>query len=234
LPRALLPPYERESSKIPWPPWPSMTKYPTSSEGWTTTETRSHSPPVIDLKGMLLTTRPECRTSSYQRGTANINRHIGSNSWPKGKWQGSPGSTFQGKPHLSQKCMLPQPQDKKTSWGPYMPCLDGFGRCSQDPPPITARCSSMLRLLTIGEWSERSSDSDSSSIICRTSTSKSPITRLSSEEYRRPRPWPRDGWSSPTSITMRWTYASSVLNLEEEHDPTSVAPNNGEGWIPSR
>jgi hypothetical protein len=86
----------------------------------------------------------------------------------------------------------------------------------------------------IGEWSEKSSDSDSSSIICRTSASESPITRLSSEEYHKPNPHQKGDWSSPISIISRRTYASSVLNLEEQHDPTNAALDNGRGWTPSR
>jgi hypothetical protein len=48
---------------------------------------------------------------------------------------------------------------------------------------------SMLKSRTTGGWSKKSSDSDSSSIIYWTSTSESPIIRLSSEESRRLRPW---------------------------------------------
>jgi hypothetical protein len=72
------------------------------------------------------------------------------------------------------------------------------------------RYLSTLKSPTIREWSERSSNSDNLSIICRTSTSELPIMRLSSEECHRPRPPPRDGWSSPTLTTMCRTYASSV------------------------
>jgi hypothetical protein len=96
------------------------------------------------------------------------------------------------------------------------------------------RYLSMSKSSMIGEWLERSSDSDNSSIICRTSASESLITRLSSEGYHRLRPHPRDGWSSPTSTTMRRTYASSVWSLEEQHDPTDAVPDSGRGWTPSR
>jgi hypothetical protein len=96
------------------------------------------------------------------------------------------------------------------------------------------RYLSTLKSPTIGEWSERSSDSDNSSIIYRTSTSESPITRLSSEGYHRPRPHPRGGWSSPTSTTTCRIYASSVWSLEEQHNPTNAMPDSGTGWTPSR
>jgi hypothetical protein len=97
-----------------------------------------------------------------------------------------------------------------------------------------AHCSNMSKLLMTGGWSERSSDSDSSSIICRTSASKSPIMRQSSEEYCRPKPRPRDDWSLPTSITTCRTYASSVLSLAEQHNPTNAALDSGGEWTPSR
>jgi hypothetical protein len=219
---------------MPWPLRPSITKYPTSNDDWTTTETQFLSQRVIALRGMSSMMRPEHRPSLYPREMESINKHTGSSSWPKGKWQGSPGSTFQGKPHLSQKCTLPPLRGRKMSWGLSMPCQGGFGCYSQGPLPTMAHCSSMSRLLTIGEWSERSSNSDSSSIICQTSTSKSPITRLSLEECHKPRPWPRGDWSSPTLTTTRRTYTSSVLNLEEQHDPTNTAPDSGGGWTPSR
>jgi hypothetical protein len=89
---------------------------------------------------------------------------------------------------LLQKCTLPRPRDRRTSWGPCMPCQGGSDRCSLDPPPTMVHCSNMSKSPVIGEWSERSSDSDNSSIIYRTSASKSPITRLSSEECRKLKP----------------------------------------------
>jgi hypothetical protein len=234
LPRASPSPYGKGTNRMPWPPKPSVIKYPTSSSDWTTTETQSPSQLATALKDMLPTTKLERQTLSYQWERGSINRHTGSSSWPKGKWQGSPGSTFQGKPHLLQKCTLPRPQDKRTSWGPSTPCQGGFGWYSQDPLPTMVRCLSMSKSPMIGEWSERSSNSDNLSIICRTSASESPIMRLSSEEYHRPRPHQRDGWSLPTSTTMCRTYASSVWSLEEQHNPTNAAPNNGRGWTPSR
>jgi hypothetical protein len=82
---------------------------------WTTTETRFPFWRVIDLKGTSLTMTPGYQTSLYQPGTETINKHIGSSNWRKGKWQGSPGSTYWGKPYLSQKCMLPQHRGKKMS-----------------------------------------------------------------------------------------------------------------------
>jgi hypothetical protein len=51
-----------------------------------------------------------------------------------------------------------------------------------------ARYSNMSKSPMTGEWSERSSDSDNSSIIYWTSASESPIMRPSSEECHRLRP----------------------------------------------
>jgi hypothetical protein len=188
LPRASPPPSGKESSRTPWPPWLSMTKYPTSNDGWTTIETQSRFRRASDLRGTLLMTRPGYQTSLYRWGMGTISKRIGSNNWLKGKWQGSSGSMFWGKPHLLRKCTLPQPQGKKTLWDLSMPCQVGSGCYSRDPLPTTACCSNTLKLLTIGEWSEKSSNSDNSSTIYRTSASESPIMRPNLKEYCRLRP----------------------------------------------
>jgi hypothetical protein len=235
LPRASPPPFERGNNKAPWLPWPSTTKYLISRGDWTIIETLSRSQQVTGPKGMLSTTKQEYQTLSYQPGMGTTNRHIGSSSWPKGKWQGSLGSTFWGKPHLLLKCTLLWLQDKRTSWGPSTPCWGGSGHCLQGPSLIMAHCSSTSKSLTTGEWSEKSSDSDSSSIIYRTSASESPITRPNSREYHRLRPQRRDTWSSPTSTIMRQISVSSVApSLEGEQGPTSVITNSGAAWSPSR
>jgi hypothetical protein len=180
-------------------------------------------------------TKPKCQTSLYQWGTGTINKRIGSNSWPKGKWQGSPGSTFWGKPHLLQKCMPLLPQVRKTSWGLSTPCLSGSGHCSRDLPPNTECCLSTSRLLTIGGWSERSSDSDSLNTTYQTSASESPITRLNSKGYRRLRPCQRGVWSSPILTTSRQTSMSSAPpTLEEEKGPLTTIIDSGTVWNPSR
>jgi hypothetical protein len=184
----LPPPFGRGNNKTPWPPWPSTTKYLTSNDGWTTIKTWCCSRRVSDPRGTSLTMRPGYRALLSQRGMETTSKRIGSNNWPKGKWQGSPESTFRGKPHLSQRCMLPQLWGKKMSWDPFMLCQDGSGRYSQDPPPTMACCSSTSKLLTIGEWSERSFNSDNSNTIYRTSASESPITRLNSKECHRLKP----------------------------------------------
>jgi hypothetical protein len=211
-----------------------MTKYPTLSKGWTPTGTQFRSRQVTAPRSMLLTMKPEHRTSSYQRGTASTSKHIGSSNWPKGKWQGSLGSMFQGKPHLSQKCMLPRLQGRKTPWDPSMPCQDGSSHYSWVPQPTMACYSNMSKSLTTGGWLERSCDSDSLSTTYRTSAFKLPIIRLSSEECCRLKPQLRGIWSSPISTTTRWTYVSSVLNLEEQHEPTNITTDSGGEWIPSR
>jgi hypothetical protein len=165
----------------------------------------------------------------------NTNKHTGLSNWPKGKWQGSPRSTFRGKPHLLQKCTLPQWQDKKMSWGPFTPCWGGSGHYSQDPPPTMAHCLSTSKLRAIGEWSERSSDSNSLSTIYQTTISKSPITRQSSKECRRLKPQQRGIWSSPISTTMRRTSASSVApSLEEGCEPINAITDSGAVWNPSK
>jgi hypothetical protein len=58
LPRALPPPFEKGSSKTPWLPWPSTTKYLTLSDGWTIIGTQSPSQQVNVPKGILLTMKP--------------------------------------------------------------------------------------------------------------------------------------------------------------------------------
>jgi hypothetical protein len=92
-----------------------------------------------------------------------------------------------------------------------------------------------LRLLTTGKWSEKSSDSDSSSIIYQTSASESPIMRLSSKECHKLKPRQKGVWSSPTPITMHQTSVSSAaLSHEEEQEPTNAITDNGVVWNPSR
>jgi hypothetical protein len=234
LPRASPPPYERGTGRMLWLSWPSMTKYPTSNDDWTTTRTQSPSQPVIALRGTSSMTRRGCQPSLSQREIGSTNKRIGSSNWPKGKWQGSPGSMFRGKPHLLQKCTLPQPWGRKTSWGPFTPCRNGYGRYSQDLLPTMVRYSSISKSLTTGEWLERSSDSDNLSIIYRTSTSESPITRLSSEEYCRPRLHQKGAWSSPILTIMPRTFKSSALSPGDQAALTSEPSDSGEGRTPSK
>jgi hypothetical protein len=79
-----------------------------------------------------------------------------------------------------------------------------------------ARCLNTSRLLMTGEWLERSSNSDSSSIIYRTSTSELPITKLNSRGCHKPRPQRKDIWSLPISIITQQTSVSSVPPTPEE------------------
>jgi hypothetical protein len=190
---------------------------------------------VSDPRGTSLMMKPGYQTLSYQWGTGITNKRTGSSNWPKGKWQGSPRSMFQGKPHLLQKCMLPWLQVRKMSWDLSTPCLSGSGHYLRDLPPIMAHCSNTSKLLTIGEWSEKSSDSDSLNTIYRTSASESPITRLSSKGYHRLKPQQRGAWNLPTSTISRQTSVSSAaLSLEEEQGLTNAITDSGAVWNPSR
>jgi hypothetical protein len=85
-----------------------------------------------------------------------------------------------------------------------------------------------------GEQLERSFNSASSSIICVTSASKSPILKQNAEECHRPNLHQRGGWSSPvSSILCRTSVSSPDLSLEEGEIIEGMT-NNGVAWIPSR
>jgi hypothetical protein len=177
---------------------------------------------------------PEHQASSSQLGMEITSRCTGSNNWPKGKWQGSPGNTFQGRPHSLQRYTPLQCQDKKTSWDWSTPCLGGFGCCSPDPQPTMGRYSNMSKSPMTGEWLERSFDSTSLNIIYVTSASKLPILRPKPKEYHRLSQRRRGGWSSPISTTScRISVSSQGLSLKEG-EITSDTTSSGMAWTPSR
>jgi hypothetical protein len=151
-----------------------------------TIETGFPSQRVTNQRDMSSMTTLGYQTSSYQPGMKTISRHIGSNSWPRGKWQGSLGSMYQGKPHLSRKYMPPQHKGKKIPWGQSTLYRAGSGRCSLGPQSIMVHYSSMSRSPEIGERSGRSSDSVNSSTTYVTSTSESPISRWNAKECHKP------------------------------------------------
>jgi hypothetical protein len=86
-----------------------------------------------------------------------------------------------------------------------------------------------------GEWLEKSSDSDNSSIIYVTSTSELPIWRLNVEEYCKLSPHRRGDWNLPTSTTLRRTSVSSQdWKAEEGEIIKGNIANSGAAWTPSR
>jgi hypothetical protein len=79
-----------------------------------------------------------------------------------------------------------------------------------------------------GEWLVKSSDSVNLNITCATSASESPIWRLKPEEYRKPSPHQRGGWSLLTLTTLRPTFMSSrVSSPKEEREIIDHMANNG-------
>jgi hypothetical protein len=92
----------------------------------------------------------------------------------------------------------------------------------------------MSRSPMTGEWLRKSSDSDSSSIICVTSAYESPIWRPKPEECRKPNRWQKGGWSSPTSTSSCRTSVFYQDLKPEEGEITEGIVNSGAVWIPFR
>jgi hypothetical protein len=142
---------------------------------------------------------------------------------------------FQGKPHSSPKYMPLWPKDKKTSWGPSTPCSIGSYPYSLDRPSTMGCYLNILKPLMTGEWSAKSFNSSSSSIICQTSTSESPIWRLNSEGYHRLNPHPREDWNSPILTISCLTFMSlAPPSPVEEGEIIMDTKGSGEAWSPSR
>jgi hypothetical protein len=98
-----------------------------------------------------------------------------------------------------------------------------------------AHCSNTSRSLMTGEWSERSSDSDSLNTIYWTFAFKLPIMRPNSKACCRLKPHQRGIWNSPTLTTLRQTSMSLVPPiLKEAKDLLTATTNNGVVWNPSR
>jgi hypothetical protein len=133
----------------------------------------------------------------------------------------------QGKPYLSQKYMPLQRRGRRTSWDQSTPYLSGSGHYSPDPWPTTVHCLNMSRSPTIGEWSEKSSDSANSSIIYATSASELPILRPKSEGYRRLSLRQKGGWNSPTWTSSCQTSVSSPDSSPEEGEIIEDTASNG-------
>jgi hypothetical protein len=166
----------------------------------------------------------------------SISRPIGSNSWPKGKWRGSPGSMFRGRCPTSPKFTLHPLKGKKMSWDWSIQCPDGSRQSLSDPPPIMVCCLNMLKSQETREWLERSFNSDNLNITYRTSASESPILRWNSTECPKPRLPQKGGWSWPILTSSHPISTSSPPPSPEEGKITDsiTTLSNGTEWTHSR